>query len=453
MTDAPHVRVAILGGGMAGLCMAIRLKQRGVKSFALLEKAGRVGGTWRENTYPGVACDVPSHLYSFSFEQNPEWSRVFAPGWEIQKYCERCVETYGLASHLRLGTEVRDVRFEDGRWRVETSDGFTLFADCVVSALGGLHRPNRPSFPGQASFRGRLFHSAEWDHACDMRGKRVGVVGSGASAIQIVPAIAPDTAEVKQFQRTPGWVVPRFDSAISAATRRRFRDHPWLLRAQRWLLYSLLEARGRFVVEGSWMNRLVEKQARGHLAKQVRDPDTRRSLTPDYALGCKRVLVSDDYYPSLNRDNVELVTSPIEGFEPEGIRSADGALHRLDAIVTATGFRPFDVSEEVSVRGRAGDTLKDTWGGHIEAHRTVMVPGFPNFFFFARPEQWPRAQLGDLDDRNTGELRAALPRRPRRARAAVDGAPRRSQRGVQPGFAAGHAAHRVLGRVRFVVHR
>jgi cation diffusion facilitator CzcD-associated flavoprotein CzcO len=382
---SPQVRVAILGGGMSGLCMGIRLKQRGLDSFLILEKAARVGGTWRENTYPGVACDVPSHLYSFSFELNPDWSRVFSPGWEIQDYCERCVETYEIGSHLRLGSEVREVRFEEGRWRVETADGFTLYADCVVSALGGLHRPNRPGFKDRGAFRGRFFHSAEWDHACDLRGQRVGVIGSGASAIQIVPSIAGQAARVAQFQRTPGWIVPRFDRAIPQGLRRRFHRHPWLLLLQRALLYSLLEARGRFIVKGSWMNRLIQKQARAHLAKQVHDADLRRQLTPIYPIGCKRVLVSDDYYAALGRDDVELVTSAIERFEPEGVRTADGTLHPLDVVVAATGFRPFDISDNVGVWGREGGTLRDAWRDRIEAHRTVMMPGFPNFFLLLGP--------------------------------------------------------------------
>jgi cation diffusion facilitator CzcD-associated flavoprotein CzcO len=255
----------------------------------------------------------------------------------------------------------------------------------VVSALGGLHVPNMPDVPGIDAFAGELFHSARWNHACDLTGRRVAVIGAGASAVQIIPAIAERTASLTQFQRQPGWVVPRQDRAFSAAARARMRRYPVLARLLRWAIYLQLEARGRFVVRGSLLNRLVERQCRAFLAQEIPDPALRQKLTPAYPAGCKRILVSDDYYAALRRPDVTLETTPIERIEARGIRTRDGRLHEADVIVAATGFRPFDITNYVSITSRHGQALRDVWRDRIEAHRTLMVPGFPNLFLLLGP--------------------------------------------------------------------
>jgi cation diffusion facilitator CzcD-associated flavoprotein CzcO len=381
------VHVAILGAGLSGLGMAVRLKETGLASFTVLEKADAVGGTWRDNTYPGVACDVPSHLYSFSFALNPDWSRVFSPGREIWDYCERIVARYGLREHIRLRTEVARVDFDDvrGDWRITTAAGDVLRADVVVSALGGLHKPCTPEFPGAASFAGTTFHSARWNHAHDLRGRRVAVVGSAASAIQLIPQIAPVVDRLVVFQRTPNWIVPRWDRAYGERTKRLFRRVPALMRLHRWLIYALLESRFPAFLQGSRLTRFVERQCRRHLEAQVPDPELRRRLTPDYPPGCKRLLISDDFYPALGRDDVTLVTSPIARLVPDGVETRDGAHHAVDTIVYATGFEPFNFLSPLAVTGRDGRALADTWRDGVEAHRTVAVPGFPNFFMLLGP--------------------------------------------------------------------
>lgn len=378
-------RVAILGAGISGLAMGIRLRESGVESFVILEKAERVGGTWRENTYPGVACDVPSHLYSYSFAPNPDWSRVFSPGGEIWRYCEDTAAERGLAEHLRFGAEVRSLRYENKRWCIDLGSGEQIVAEVVVSALGGLHIPNVPDFPGLDSFRGAFFHSARWEHDREFRDKQVAVIGSGASAVQIVPELAKRAAQVTVFQRTPGWVVPRLDAAYSDGAKRRFRRFPSLQRLHRWFFYWLLEVRGRFVRKNTFMGRVLRKQALGFLRRQIADPELREALTPDYAIGCKRILVSDDYFSTLSQKHVALTTCPIRRFTATGIECEDGTHHELDVAVAATGFRPFDIAGYVDVVGRDGLRLADLWRDRVEAHRTTMVPGFPNFFLLLGP--------------------------------------------------------------------
>ncbi len=377
--------VAILGAGLSGMCMGIQLKQAGIDSFTILEKTDNVGGTWRDNTYPGVACDVPSHLYSYSFELNPDWSRAFPPGWEIQGYCERTAAKYGLGPHLRFGSEVERVERRDGRWRIQLAGGEELAADVVVSALGGLHKPNVPKLPGLDGFAGVHFHSARWNHEHDLTGRRVAVIGSAASAIQVVPQIAPATERLFLFQRTANWIFPRNDRPYSERARRRFRRVPGLARLYRWMIYGLLEMRFPAFKKGSWMSRFVERQCRKHLEEVISDPELRARLTPDYPPGCKRILISDDFFPALERENVELVTSGIERIEPDGIVTADGQKHRVDTIVFATGFQPFNFLSPLEVVGPGGLALSEVWRDGIRAHRTLAIPGFPNFFMLLGP--------------------------------------------------------------------
>lgn len=371
---------------MSGLCMGVQLRRHGCGDFVILEKAGAVGGTWRENTYPGVACDVPSHVYSFSFELNPDWSHAFSGGKEIQAYCERCVERYGLAPHIRFHSPVREVEFDGGRWRIRLEGGDALTADLVVSGLGGLHEPRHADLAGRDDFAGPLFHTAEWDHACDLRGRRVALVGTGASAAQVLPAIAPEVESVTVFQRSAAWVFPRMAREIPPERRARYRRFPWLMRLHRWLLWLLMDGLGTLSLrrDSRW-NKRLERIALDFLEREVHDPEVRRKLTPDYAAGCKRRCISDDYLAAFNRDNVELVTTPIERIEAEGIRDDEGRLHAVDVIIEATGFKPFDIHEYVAIKGRDGRSLREVWRERVESYRTVMVPGFPNFFMLLGP--------------------------------------------------------------------
>ena len=385
-TDSLRVRVAVLGAGLSGVCMGVRLRQHGETDFVLLEKAQAVGGTWRENTYPGVACDVPSHLYSFSFELNPDWSQAFSPGSEIQGYCARTADKYGVTPHIRFGQEVQDVRFEDGLWHVRTAAGLHVVADVVVSALGGLHVPNRAQVPGIETFAGPRFHTAQWDHGVDLAGKRVAIIGTGASAAQVLPRIAPDVAAATVFQRHAAWVFPRMANAIPEARRALFRRSPWRMRMHRRLLWTLMDITGVLSLRrGSGMNEKLTAVALDYLARAVKDPETRRKLTPDYAAGCKRRVVSDDYLQAFDRDNVHLVTDAITGVEPEGVRDAAGVLHPVDVIIEATGFKPFNITDYVEIRGRDGLRLADAWRDRVRSLRTMMMPGFPNFFFLVGP--------------------------------------------------------------------
>lgn len=382
----PHYRVAVLGAGMSGLCMAIELRKHGIGDFIILEKAAAVGGTWRENTYPGVACDVPSHVYSFSFELNPDWSHAFSGGEEIRAYCERCVERYGLTPHLQFNAEVQTLVFDGSHWQVSLKDGRRLSADLVVSGLGGLHRPNHAAIDGRESFAGRVFHTAEWDHGHDLTDRKVAIIGTGASTAQVLPSIAPDVAEVTVFQRSAAWVFPRMAREITPARRERYRRFPLLMRLHRWLIWLVMDALGTLSLRrGSALHARIERRARAFLDSEVRDPEIRRQLTPDYAAGCKRRCISDDYLASFNRPNVHLVTEAITRIEETGIRDASGKLHEVDTIVEATGFRPFDIHEYVDIRGRDGIRLQDQWRERVESYRTVMAPGFPNFFMLLGP--------------------------------------------------------------------
>jgi len=378
-------RIAILGAGLSGMCMGIQLARAGIQSFEIFEKADRVGGTWRDNSYPGVACDVPSHLYSYSFELNPDWSRRFSPGDEIQDYCERVAEKYGLGPHLRFGAEVERAEFDAGSWRIRLTNGEEHRADVVVGALGGLHRPHTPEFVGLETFEGTHFHSARWNHDHDLRGRRVAVIGSAASAVQIVPAIADRTEALYLFQRTPNWILPRQDQAYSERSRSRFRRHPFLNRLYRTAIYLALEARFPAFRSGSRFTGFLERECRRFLEEQIPDPALRAKLEPSYPAGCKRILISDDFYATLGRGGAELVTSPIERIAPRGVVTQDGTLHEVDTIVLATGFEPFNFLSPFEVVGLYGKSLSEVWSSGIKAHRTVAVPGFPNFFLLLGP--------------------------------------------------------------------
>ncbi|MDQ7907872.1 NAD(P)/FAD-dependent oxidoreductase [Phytohabitans sp. ZYX-F-186] len=384
MAGPQHYRIAVIGAGFSGLGAAIRLKQRGYDDFVVLDRGTEVGGTWRDNTYPGCACDVPSHLYSFSFDLNPEWSRSFSPQPEIWYYLRRCVDAYGLEPHLRMGHEVHGAAWDGGRWVVETSRG-TYSADVLISASGGLCEPAQPKLPGLETFTGPVFHSARWRHDVDLTGRRVAVVGTGASAIQFVPAIAADVARLHLFQRTPPWVLPKADRPISRLERRAFRAVPGAQRLARTGIYWLREFYQGTAFLQPVMMRLGQRMARSHLRRQVPDPALREKLTPRYRMGCKRVLLSNDYYPALTRSNVEVVTEGIAEVRPDAVVTADGTARPIDAIIFGTGFHVNDAPIAQRIRGRDGRTLAEAWQGSPRAYLGTTVAGFPNLFLLLGP--------------------------------------------------------------------
>ena len=384
--------IAIIGAGFAGIGTAIRLLEAGIDSFAIFERASEIGGTWRDNRYPGVACDVPSHAYSLSFAQNPGWTRRFSPGAEIQAYLLGLVEKWGLRRHLRLETAITAARFDEERgvWTLETSRGERATARVVVSCVGGLVDPALPAIDGIGSFAGEIFHTARWNDAALLAGRRVGVIGTGASAVQVVPEIAPRVAELCVFQRTPAWVVPRLDRGYSERARRRFARFPFLLHASRFLQQAVAELRGPMIfLDAPRLSALGERMSLRHLHAQVRDPALREKLRPHFQFGCKRILVSDDYWASFERPNVRLVTEPIERIVPSGIETKGGALHELDVIVLATGFALGLASAPFRILGRGGRSLDEVWSGGAVAYKGLSVSGFPNWFTLMGPNTGP----------------------------------------------------------------
>ena len=384
---ARNVDVLIVGSGFAGLCMAIQLRRAGNDSFVILERAADIGGTWRDNTYPGCACDIPSHLYSFSFECHSEWTRMYPTQAEIWNYLKQCVEKYKLSPAIRFESDARQVVFDEDAhlWRVKTADGAVFIARSVVLAMGPLSQPAYPELPGLQRFRGRAFHSAEWDHSYDLRGKRVAVIGTGASAIQFIPQIAPEVAELHVFQRTAPWIAPKMDRPIGGWERRLFRCTPGYMRLFRDLLYWRQEVLAvGFTGNLKFMKR-IERFARRHIAKSLSDPALREKATPDYLIGCKRILISNDYYPALGRPNVELITEAITEVREHSVVTADGQERAVDALIYGTGFRATDPLTNVRIIGRNSVDLSDAWRDGLSAYFGMTVAGYPNLFMLVGP--------------------------------------------------------------------
>jgi cation diffusion facilitator CzcD-associated flavoprotein CzcO len=377
--------IAIIGAGFAGLGAAIQLKRAGRHDLVIFEQANEIGGTWRDNSYPGCACDVPSHLYSYSFALNPDWSDTFSGQAEIWGYLRRCVDRFGLEAHLRLGCPVEGARWDDveGCWRITTGTGEHR-ARVLIVATGPLSVPSLPDIPGLDSFAGTVFHSARWRHDHDLAGRRVAVIGTGASAIQIVPSIQPSVAALSLFQRTPAWVMPKRSRPISRFERGVFRRVPGAQRLARTGSYWLRELQAIGFLHPI-VNRFGQRIALAHLRRQVPDAALRAKLTPDFVLGCKRVLLSNDYLPAVTRSNVELVTEPIREVRADAIVTADGGVHPVDTIVLSTGFRVTDPPFFGVVAGREGRTLAQAWTPTMRAHRGTMVAGFPNLFVLLGP--------------------------------------------------------------------
>jgi len=381
------VDVLIVGAGFSGLCMGIKLLEAGMNSFLIIEKSADVGGTWWDNRYPGCACDIPSHLYSFSFEPSPDWTRMYPGRQEIQDYLKRCVARHHLAPRIRLNIRFQEALWDEaeGVWCVTTHDGMRISARVLVSGMGALHVPRYPDLPGLTRFAGPAFHSSAWDHAVELGGKNVAVVGTGASAIQFVPQIAPHVGRLHLFQRTPAWIVPRLDFAISEKWKRRFRNIP----LTRWAFRQYIFWRQEVRVLGFLGNEAFRKKVEGislrHLARRIKDPKMRAALTPNYQLGCKRVLVSDDFYPALNRSNVELVTDAIAEVREHSIVTRDGVERPIDVLIYGTGFRATEPLIGCRVVGRGGVEIHDAWKERMSAYLGVTVTGFPNFFMLLGP--------------------------------------------------------------------
>jgi cation diffusion facilitator CzcD-associated flavoprotein CzcO len=380
-----HHRIAIVGTGFSGLGMAISLRQEGEDDFVLLERAGYIGGTWRDNTYPGCRCDVPSHLYSFSFAPNPNWSSTFSPQSEILDYLRDCAERYGVMPHVRFHTELQSASWDEDQqaWEIETSQG-PMTADILIAAQGPLSEPSLPEVRGIDSFEGTAFHSAEWDHDHDLTGERVAVVGTGASAIQFVPEIQPKVGKLHVFQRTAPWVIPHRNRPLKAWERAIYRLFPPAQLAMRAAIYW---ARELFVLQFRHraVGRLLERIPLRHLHAQIEDPELRRKLTPDYRMGCKRILPTDEWYPALAKPNVEVVTEGITEIRPHSVVGADGTEREVDTIIFGTGFHVTDVPIADRVRGRDGRTLMEAWNGSMQAYKGTTVAGYPNLFFLVGP--------------------------------------------------------------------
>lgn len=390
---ALDTEVLIVGSGFCGLGAAIRLQQAGVP-FLIAEKAHDLGGTWRDNTYPGIAVDITSFTYSYSFAENPDWSRVFAPGSELKAYADRCAAQYDLRRHIRFGKEVKRAVFDaaNDAWTVSFADGTSLRSRYLVNACGVLTQPKYPDIPGLDSFRGKTVHTARWDHSYDLHGKRVAVIGTGATSVQLVPAIAPDVAKLHVFQRTPIWIIPKPDAPIARELRAAFRWVPFAQRSVRLATSALTEA---LMVVGvvynkqvPWLVDSITKACLQHLARQVKDPVVREKLTPKYGFFCKRPSFSNDFYPAFSRDNVELVTDRIARITERGIVTADGRERELDMLVLATGFLVMERGNmpAFATHGRDGRELTDYWSeNRFQAYEGTSVPGFPNHFMMVGP--------------------------------------------------------------------
>ncbi len=381
------LRFIIMGAGMSGILSAIKLQEAGLDNYAIYEKADRLGGTWRENEYPGIACDVPSHIYCYTYSPNPEWSHRHSPGAEIQAYFEDIAHRYQVDSRIQYGKEITRCEFVDGRWQVEMSDGSSDEADFLIAATGVLHHPAYPDIEGLDSFGGTTFHSARWNHDTPLEGKRIGVIGTGSTAIQITTALVGKVEKFSLFQRTPQWIMPIENPAYSDAEKAEFRKNPKAMQ-------KIRDAVTRQFIDGfanvlhdpdSPMLKAIHTTCEANLDNSVKDPELRERLRPNYRAACKRLVMSETFYDAIQRPNVELVTEGIERIEENGVRTSDGKLHELDVLILATGFRVDRFMRPMEVLGRDGMTLEDAWANGPFSYKAISIPGFPNLFMLNGP--------------------------------------------------------------------
>jgi cation diffusion facilitator CzcD-associated flavoprotein CzcO len=379
--------IGIVGAGFGGVGMAIRLRKQGLDDFTIFEKADAIGGVWRDNTYPDAGCDVPSHLYSYSFERRADWTRRFPKQPEILAYLRDCARRYHLEDRIRFGTEIASAAWdaEEAQWTLTTSAGATHTFDVVIWGLGQLNRPKWPTIEGLETFEGTVFHSARWNHDHDLTGERIAVIGNGASAVQFVPPVAEQAALLYQFQRSPNWFLPKPDAPFTPEEVRRFQRIPGWDLLYRSRLYASFESKWVALRQGTKVSEVARDLATAHITKHVPDPELRAKLLPDFPVGCKRILISDDYLQTLCRDDVEVVDDPIVRVEPDAIVTADGTRRQVDTIIVATGFATTDFLAPVEITGTDGQKLGDVWSEGARAYQGIAVPGFPNSFILYGP--------------------------------------------------------------------
>jgi cation diffusion facilitator CzcD-associated flavoprotein CzcO len=385
VSEKRSLKVAIIGAGMSGLCMAAKLQDAGIETFTIFEKADEVGGTWRDNTYPGLSCDVPSRFYAYSFRPNPAWSRLMSPGPEIHSYFRQVATERGIRPHIRFGTDVTSARYRDGQWWVGTADGEEAF-DVLITATGFLRVPRYPDIPGLDSFAGPMFHSSRWDHSVTLPDKRIGLIGTGSTGVQITAELGGKVNRLKIFQRTPQWVYPTPNLRYSRFTKTALQRWATLNKLGYWFWQTYIEhGFGRATVEQCWQRRAMAAMCRWNLRLSVRDPELRRRLTPDYQAMCKRLILAGHYYQALQKPGVHLVSQAIDHVEPRGVVTADGTLHELDLLVLATGFDARAYVRPMEIVGEHGLKLDEAWEDGPHAYRSIAVPGFPNLFMLMGP--------------------------------------------------------------------
>lgn len=380
-------RVIVIGAGMAGILAGIKLKAAGI-DFVIYEKADRIGGTWRENTYPGLTCDVPSHHYTYTFERNPDWTRHLPPGAEIQQYFERTTDKYGLEPYIRFNEEISDCLFEQGRWQLQMKSGHRDSADIVIAATGVLHHPSHPNIPGAEDFEGAIFHSSRWDHSLALEGKRIGIIGNGSTGVQIISDLAGRADKLEHYQRTAQWIMPVENGYFSEEQRAAFRNDPQLLadamnveqynQAVEQYTQGLTDSESEGAIH-------IANACKTNLEESIRDPQLKNKLLPDHDPMCKRLIFSPDYYEAIQHPRTELVTEGIDRIEAQGIRTKDGELHELDIIVLATGFRADQFMRPMNIVGRNGVDLESCWEKRPVAYLAISIPDFPNFFMLNGP--------------------------------------------------------------------
>ncbi|MFK7975172.1 MAG: flavin-containing monooxygenase [Halioglobus sp.] len=377
--------VVVIGAGLSGVCAAIKLKEAGISNFHVFEKAEDVGGTWRDNRYPGIACDVPSHLYSYSFAPNPEWSRWYAPGQEIWDYVRTCATDFGVYDQISFNSTIESAVWKTDHWELQSTNGTRFAATSIVSALGGLHTPNQPNIPGQELFEGQQFHTTSWPDDLDLAGKRVAIVGTGATAVQVVPEIADQVEQLVVFQRSPVWVGPKKDPEYTEEERAEFRSSPAALTKLRDDLYQSWESISIDLHRaGTEINTGAEQRARQHIQRSVLDPEVAEALTPEHNFTCKRATVSNRYYETYNKDNVTLVSGAVDSITATGLVS-NGQSYDADVIVFATGFKAFNIANEIDLTGVGGVRLGDVWKNRVTSYKTAMIHNFPNLFLMMGP--------------------------------------------------------------------